>query len=114
VTTPTRYLLHQASTSSDVALDVEVPTSHRERARGLLGRRPVPMLFERARSVHTFGMREEILVAFLDRDLRVIRVATVPPRRIAWSVRARHVLEMPAGSSLRSGDRLSTDPGASR
>ena len=72
------------------------------------------MLFERARSVHTFGMKEAIVVAFLDRDHRVIRVTTVPPRRIVWSVRARHVLEMPAGSSLSSGDRLSTAPAASR
>lgn len=110
----TRYVLHTASDPSGIALDVEVPTTHRERARGLLGRPAVPMLFERARSVHTFGMREEIVVAFLDRDHRVIRVTTVPPRRIVWSVRARHVLEMPAGSSLSSGDRLSTVPGASR
>jgi uncharacterized membrane protein (UPF0127 family) len=97
-----------------VVIDVLVPTTQRERARGLLGRRPVPMLFERARSVHTFGMRQEIVVAFLDRHHRVIRVTTVPPRRIVWSVRARHVLEMPAGSSLRRGDRLSTTPAASR
>ena len=95
-------------------LTVEVPISLRERTRGLRGRRPVPMLFERARSVHTFGMREAIVVAFLDRGYRVISVATVPPRRIVWSVRARHVLEMPAGSELRRGDRLSTDPDASR
>ena len=61
------------------------------------------MLFERARSVHTFGMREAIVVAFLDRDHRVIRVTMVPPRRIVWSARARHVLEMPSGSSLSSG-----------
>jgi uncharacterized membrane protein (UPF0127 family) len=97
-----------------VLIEVQVPTTHRERARGLLGRRPVPMLFERARAVHTFGMREAIDVAFLDRDLRVLRVTTVPPRRIVWSMRARHVLEMPAGSELRRGDRLSTDPAASR
>jgi uncharacterized membrane protein (UPF0127 family) len=97
-----------------VVIEVLVPATHRERARGLLGRPPVPMLFERARAVHTFGMRVAIDVAFLDRDLRVIRVATVPPRRIVWSVRARHVLEMPAGSELRRGDRLSTAPGASR
>jgi uncharacterized membrane protein (UPF0127 family) len=112
--TTRRYLLHTASDPSGIALEVEVPTTHRERARGLLGRPPVPMLFERARAVHTFGMRVAIDVAFLDKDLRVIRVATVPPRRIVWSVRARHVLEMPAGSELRRGDRLSTAPGASR
>ena len=74
------------------------------------------MLFERARSVHTFGMREPILVAFLDRDHRVLRVTTVPPRRIVWSARARHVLELPAGSDLLPGDRLApaTAPAASR
>jgi uncharacterized protein len=87
-------------------LNVEVPTARRERIQGLRGRRPVPMLFERARSVHTFGMREAIVVAFLDRDHRVIRVTTVSPRRIVWSMRARHVLEMPSGSDLRRGDRL--------
>ena len=87
-------------------LAVEVPTSLGERLRGLLGRRPVSMLFERARSVHTFGMREAIVVAFLDRNYRVISVVTVPPRRIVWSVRTRHVLEMPAGSELWPGDRL--------
>jgi uncharacterized protein len=97
-------------------LAVEVPTSLGERLRGLIGRRPVPMLFERARSVHTFGMRETIVVAFLDRNYRVISVATVPPRRIVWSVRARHVLEMPTGLRFRPGDLLvpATDPGASR
>ena len=64
------------------------------------------MLFERARSVHTFGMREEIVVAFLDQEHEVIRVTTVPPRRIVWSLRARHILEGPVGTDLRSGDRL--------
>ena len=87
--TLSRYLLQTASDPGGIALEVEIPTTHRERARGLLGRPPVPMLFERARAVHTFGMREAIVVAFLDRDHRVIRVATVPPRRIVWSVRAR-------------------------
>jgi uncharacterized membrane protein (UPF0127 family) len=95
---------------------VEVPTSRRERMGGLRGRRPAPMLFERARSVHTFGMRAAIAVAFLDRDHRVIRVATVPPRRLVSCRRARHVLEAPAGTDVRVGDRLTpaTDPGASR
>jgi uncharacterized membrane protein (UPF0127 family) len=74
------------------------------------------MLFERARSVHTVGMREAILVAFLDRDHRVIRAITVPPRRVVSCRRARHVLEMPVGTGLRPGDRLTpaTDPIASR
>jgi uncharacterized membrane protein (UPF0127 family) len=112
--TTRRYLLHTASDPDGAALEVEVPATHRQRARGLIGRPPVPMLFERARSVHTFGMREAIDVAFLDRNLRVIRVTTVPPHRIVWSMRARHVLELPPGSELQRGDRLATAPGASR
>jgi uncharacterized membrane protein (UPF0127 family) len=64
------------------------------------------MLFERARSVHTFGMLQTIDVAFLDAHHRAIRVSSVPPRRIVCALRARHVLEMPAGTDLRSGDRL--------
>ncbi len=64
------------------------------------------MLFERARSVHTFGMRETIDVAFLDAHHRVIRVSSVPPRRIAFALRARDVLEMPAGADVRCGERL--------
>ena len=74
------------------------------------------MLLERARSVHTFGMEEAIVVAFLDRDHRVLNVTTVPPRRIVWSRRAAHVLEAPVGTDLRPGDRLrlATDPAASR
>ena len=97
-------------------LFAEVPTSRLERARGLRGRRPGPMLFEHARSVHTFGMREPILVAFLDRHHRVIRVTTVPPRRVVSCLRARHVLEAGTGSDLRRGDRLRTvtGPGVSR
>jgi uncharacterized membrane protein (UPF0127 family) len=96
-------------------LIVEVPTSRAERARGLRSRPPVPMLFERARSVHTFGMRETIDVAFLDAHHRVIRVSSVPPRRIAFALRARHILEIPARTDLRCGDRLAPaieDPGA--
>jgi uncharacterized membrane protein (UPF0127 family) len=64
------------------------------------------MLFERARSVHTFGMREVIDVAFLDGDHRVIRVSSVPPRRIVFARHARHVLEMPTGTGVSWGDTL--------
>ena len=99
--TRSRYLLQTASDPNGIALDVGVLASHRERARGLLGRPAArPMLFEHARSVHTFGMREAIVVAFLDRNHRVIRVATVPPRRIVWS----------AAGPARAGDAGGTDP----
>ncbi|HEX7464228.1 MAG TPA: DUF192 domain-containing protein [Actinomycetota bacterium] len=88
---------------------VEVPTTRHERARGLLGRDGLPewhaMLFERARSVHTFGMRFEIAALFLDCGLRVLEIARMPPGRLALPrPRARHLLEAPTDADLALGD----------
>lgn len=90
---------------------VEIPGTRRERARGLLGREALPgrhaMLFEGARSVHTFGMRFPIDAVVLDAELRVLAVRRLRPGRALLPRRgARHVLETPAGAGLRPGDRL--------
>ena len=57
---------------------VLIPETKRERMRGLRDHPPPgpreAMLFRRCWSVHTFGMKEPISVAFLDRQMRVIRV----------------------------------------
>jgi len=56
------------------------------------------LLIPRCSSVHTFGMRFEIDVYFLDRAGRVLSVRRrVPPRRILWCRGAAAVLEIPAG-----------------
>ena len=96
-------------------LNAEVPQTRRERARGLLGRDGLhpgeALLLERARSVHTVGMRFEIAVAFLDADLRVLELVRVPPGRVLLPRRsAQHVLELPADTALREGDRLRRSP----
>lgn len=66
---------------------------------GLAWRREPPphaLLIPRCRSVHTFGMRFPIDVAFLDRDGRVLRLARgVPPNRVLWCRAAAAVLEAP-------------------
>jgi uncharacterized membrane protein (UPF0127 family) len=57
----------------------------------------IALHFPRCRSVHTFGMRFALDVAFLDGHGRTIRIARgVPPRRILFSRRARAVVELPA------------------
>jgi uncharacterized protein len=65
------------------------------------------LLIPRCASVHTFGMRFELDLYFLDRKGRVISVRRrVPPRRIAWHPRARSVLEIPSregGESAAAG-----------
>jgi uncharacterized membrane protein (UPF0127 family) len=96
-----------------VLASVEVAGSRRARRRGLLGRDAIDgaLLLTRARSVHTFGMRFVIDVAFLDEDLVVLDTRTLPRNRVTAPVwKARSVLEAEAGAfaewHLRPGDQL--------
>ncbi|MFD8386259.1 DUF192 domain-containing protein [Streptomyces sp. NPDC059679] len=104
--------------AADVPL--EVAASYRARTRGLLGRDGVTgaLLLTPASSVHTFGMRFAIDVAYLDRRLTVLAVRTMRPGRLGLPrPRARHVLEAEAGAmerwGLRTGARVTIRcPGA--
>jgi uncharacterized membrane protein (UPF0127 family) len=56
------------------------------------------LLIPRCRCVHTFGMRFNLDLVFLDDATRPVSVRRgVPPRRFAMERRARAVLELPAG-----------------
>jgi uncharacterized membrane protein (UPF0127 family) len=76
--------------------------SRRERADAGRG-----LLIPRCSSVHTFGMRFELDLFFLDGSGRIIAVRRrVPPRRVVWQRGARAVLEVPAekgGESAAAG-----------
>jgi hypothetical protein len=90
---------------------VLVPETRRERMRGLRGHPPPgpreAMLFRRCRSVQSFGMRDPVAVAFLDRRMAVVDVVRCGPRRLLLPRRrARHVLECDVRSELRIGDRF--------
>jgi uncharacterized protein len=85
------------------------------RMRGLLGRRALPsgegILLKPASSVHMAFMRFPIDAVFLDRDLRIVKVAAdLRPWRAAASRGAKSVLELRAGEAKRRGvtpgDRL--------
>jgi hypothetical protein len=96
-----------------VLATLEVAETVRERTRGLLGREGIDgaVLLRPARSVHTFRMRFPIDVAFIDADLRVIRMLTMAPNRITLPVwRARAVVEAEAGTfgswGLKLADHL--------
>jgi uncharacterized membrane protein (UPF0127 family) len=83
-------------------------TSPLTRMRGLLGRRNLAaeegVLLRPAGSVHTFFMQFPIDVVFLDRDLRVLRVAAdVKPWRAVAQRGARSVLELRSGEAARRG-----------
>ena len=79
------------------------------RARGMLGR-PAPadgagLLLRPCRSVHMFGMRYALDVAFLDRDERIVAAysALQPGERSRWHSRAYQALELPTGTLERTG-----------
>jgi uncharacterized membrane protein (UPF0127 family) len=89
-----------------VLCSVEVADTRPTRRKGLLGRDGIEgaLLLRPARSVHSFGMRFPLDVAWCDRSLRVVRTRPLPPNRMTRSVlRAHSVLEVEAGSFARWG-----------
>ena len=103
------WLVHDGK----VLATLEVAATPSGRMRGLLGRDGIDgaMLLDPARSVHTIRMRFAIDVAFVDRDLRVLRIVTMRPNRLGVPVlKARSVIEAEAGAFGRwgvgVGDRL--------
>lgn len=97
----------------EVLASLTVASSRGDRRRGLLGRDGFEgaLLIERARSVHTFGMRFPIDVAFCDGDLVVLRTVALRPGRLTRPVPgARSAIEAEAGSfaawELVVGDEL--------
>jgi uncharacterized membrane protein (UPF0127 family)/Flp pilus assembly protein protease CpaA len=78
------------------------------RMKGLLGRRGLGrdegLLLRPAGSIHTAFMRFPIDVAFLDGDMRVLKVShSLAPWRMAAARGAKAVLELPAGECERRG-----------
>ncbi len=62
------------------------------------------LLIPRCRSVHTFGMRFELDLVFIDEAGLTIRVErSVPPARMLFERSAESVLELPSARSTGSG-----------
>ena len=102
-----RLELQDGRTVCERCTDADGPLS---RLRGLLGRatmgRDEGVLLRPASSVHTAFMRFPIDAVFLDRELRVIRIAAdLKPWRAAGCRGARAVLELSSGESERRGVR---------
>jgi uncharacterized protein len=99
-----------------LAENVFICTTLLQRAKGLLGKKSLlpgqAILLSPCNSVHTFFMRFDIDVLFVDKDYRVIKtVSTLKPGRITpayW--RACKVIELPAAkinlSNTQANDQL--------
>jgi len=96
------WLVHDGQ----VLASLEIADNAVRRGRGLLGRDGIEgaIWLPGTRSVHTFGMRFAIDVAFCDADLTIMRVMTVRPNRITRRVGHSHsVIEASAGTFSRWG-----------
>jgi uncharacterized protein len=109
------YSFRNTDKASLLAARVVLAGTSRDRRTGLLGKREMEdltgMWILPCEAIHTFFMKMAIDSVFLDKQLRVTKVkANLCPFRIAVSLRAHSVLELPPGTVLRSrtevGDRL--------
>ena len=81
---------------------LEIPETHVERTRGLLGRTDLDpthaLVLARCSSVHTIGMRFPIDVVAFDAEWTLVDIRTMPPARVSWPRRrVRNVIETAAG-----------------
>jgi uncharacterized protein len=102
------WLLHD----DQVLASAELAEGRAARRRGLIGRTELDgVLVLNARSVHTFGVRFPIDVAFCDGEGTVLRVVTMRPNRVSRPCWTAHMaVEAPGGAfrgwSVGPGDRL--------
>ena len=92
---------------------LELAEARRDRIRGLLGRDGIDgaLLLRPGKSVHSFGMRFPLDVAFCDREMVVLCTLALPPNRLTRPrLRCHSILEAEAGAferwKLRPGDQL--------
>ena len=98
-----------------VCAQTEVAANMIQRMRGLLGRSGLDqgsgMLFKGESSIHSAFMRFDFDAVFMDRELRVVKLAPqIGPWRAVSAKRARNILELAAGEidrlGIQVGDQL--------
>lgn len=87
---------------------VDVADSSETRRRGLLKhtglRTGQGLWIVPCEGVHTFGMKFDIDVVFLNKKRKVLKIRkAMPKRRLALCLRAHSVVELPAGTLESSG-----------
>lgn len=85
---------------------VRLAVTFRERLRGLMGRRPGPLLLPTS-SVHGFWLHEDVLVVGVTATGTVAAVRRLRRRRVITVPGARWIIELPlAVPAPKSGERL--------
>ena len=113
------HLLRNQTNGTIIATRVQRANTFVTRGLGLLPRAAVApnegIWIDGCSAVHTIGMRATIDLYFLDKDNRVLRIASaIPPNRLAVTCRnAVSVVELGAGPEIGRdvlvGDRLTLE-----
>ena len=101
------WALVDADTGAQIVSRVTAAVDSASRRQGLLGRTGLDdeaLVIAPCNAVHTFFMKFPIDVVFTDREGCILRIApSVPPWRIAGSLRGFATIELAAGTSARTG-----------
>ena len=105
------YIVVNTASKSVIATRVRVAATSSSRRKGLLGADTLNeasgLWIAPCEAIHTFGMRIPIDAIFLDRECRIRKLVTaLPPYRISLCLRADSVLELAAGTILRTGTKV--------
>ena len=102
-----------------LAENAQLASDSAARNKGLLGRASLPpgegLWIVPCESVHTFFMKFPIDLVYIDRNKKVKKArSNVPPWRLSACLSAHSIVELPAGTILRtqtvSGDTLEFSP----
>ena len=105
----------KVSCNGEILADkVYIADSYFKRLRGLLGKKQLQpgegLLLTKVSSVHCFFMKFTIDVVYLDKDMVVTGVETIPPWRVGkWIKGTTHTLELEEGAArgrVKKGDKL--------
>jgi uncharacterized membrane protein (UPF0127 family) len=117
---PSTAVIVNETRGNTVCERAEIADNPWTRLRGLLGRDSLAagdgMLIVPAPSIHSAFMRFDFDAVFVDREMRVVKLAErIPPWRARSAKGARSVLELAAGEiatrGLQVGDQLAVKPG---
>jgi uncharacterized membrane protein (UPF0127 family) len=105
------YSFRNTDEQSSIAHRVTVAATSKQRREGLLRSNSLEssagLWIVPCEAIHTFFMKFAIDAVFLDRGLRVTSIKTnLRPFRIACSLRAHSVLELPVGAVARSRTKV--------
>lgn len=113
------FAIRNLTRQTEIASSAEVADTAAARNKGLLGRTGLPpgggLWIVPCESVHTFFMKFAIDLVYIDRDKKVKKVrSNVGPWRLSACFSAHSILELPAGTAIRTqiqwGDQLEFSP----